>query len=58
MEEVGGGKKKPLALCKLGNVAATTKGRCRCLQIPPNRHPEPGVQVGEGRLALGSSDAR
>ena len=30
----------------------------RCLQVPPDRHPEPGVQVGEGRLALGSSDAR
>ena len=26
--------------------------------MPPNRHPEPGVQVGEGSLTLGSSDAR
>ena len=32
--------------------------RMRCLQMPPDRHPEPGVQVGEGSLALGSSDAR
>ena len=30
----------------------------RCLRMPPNRHPEPGVQVGEGSLTLGSSDAR
>ena len=26
--------------------------------MPPDRHPEPGVQVGEGSLTLGSSDAR
>jgi len=25
---------------------------------PPDPHPEPGVQVGEGSLELGSSDAR
>ena len=30
----------------------------RCLRMPPDRHPEPGVQVGEGSLTLGSSDAR
>lgn len=30
----------------------------RCLQTPPDRHPEPGVQGGEGSLTLGSSDAR
>ena len=29
-----------------------------CLRMPPSRHPEPGVQVGEGSQALGSSDAR
>jgi hypothetical protein len=30
----------------------------RCLQVPPDRHPEPGVQVGEVNLTSGSSDAR
>ena len=30
----------------------------RCLRMPPDRHPEPGVQVGEGSGASGSSDAR
>lgn len=29
-----------------------------CLQIPPDPHPEPGVQVGKGSLTLGSSNAR
>lgn len=34
------------------------RGNSRCLQVPPDRHPEPGVQVGKSNLTLGSSDAR
>ena len=40
------------------SVAALTGAKRGCLQVPPDRHPEPGVQVGEGSQALGSSDAR
>ena len=32
--------------------------RMRCLRMPPDRHPEPGVQVGKVNQASGSSDAR
>jgi hypothetical protein len=35
--------------------ALRVKGVCKA---PQDRHPEPGVQVGEVRSTLGSSDAR
>ena len=41
-----------------GARAWVARRRNRCLQMPPGRHPEPGVQGGEGNLTLGSSDAR
>ena len=43
---------------KRNSAPARRAGKIRCLRMPPDRHPEPGVQVGKGSLALGSSDAR
>ena len=43
--------------CDVSVGSAASQG-IWCLQMPPARHPEPGVQVGEGNLSLGSSDAR
>ncbi len=39
-------------------ICCSLRAKRRCLRMPPDRHPEPGVQVGEGSLTLGSSDAR
>ena len=43
-----------------GEAAIAAQGvyRMRCLRMPPDRHPEPGVQVGKVNQASGSSDAR
>jgi hypothetical protein len=51
------------AMRPVGTVAVDENGdrgmeKRRCLRMPPGPHPEPGVQVGEGSLALGSSNAR
>ena len=51
---------RPPSLRRGGKPRQRRRGvyRMRCLRMPPDRHPEPGVQVGKVNQASGSSDAR